>query len=206
MTPPTAILRSPILGLFLALVLLGLACPAAAEDSGPPSAGFRAGGAWQLEFGPLLGYYDFDPVTHFEDGLLAGLRLGARRSPHFQVEAEFTEVYTSREGTGNRARQISAALHLRWEPLEGHWSPSLMGGVAFVAFDDSEDPDSYGDAWDGGLALAYRVNPRWLVRAEWMLRFQRFTLIDPNLSPEMQDNQVQDTWARSIHLGVYYVF
>jgi hypothetical protein len=75
-----------------------------------------------------------------------------------------------------------------------------------VAFDDSEDPDSYGDAWDGGLALAYRVNPRWLVRAEWMLRFQRFTLVDPNLSPEMQDNQVQDTWARSIHLGVYYVF
>lgn len=202
MSSRTAILRPLLIG----LGFLVLTSAAAADDSQTPAAGFRAGGAWQLEFGPLLGYYDFDPATYFEDGLLAGLRLGARRSPQVQVEAEFTEVYTSREGTGNRARQVSAAFHVRYEPLEGHWSPSVMGGVAFVAFDDSEDPDSYGDAWDGGLALAYRVSPRWVLRAEWMLRYQRFTLVDPNLSPEMQDNEVQDTWARSIHLGVYYVF
>ena len=172
----------------------------------PPEPAPPGHGLWQLEFGPLLGSYQFDALTSFEDGPLFGARLAARRSRWFQLEAEFTEVYTRREITGHSARQMSVALHGRFRFPRGRWDPSALLGLAFVGLDDSEDIDSFGDAWDLGLALGYRVSPRWVVRGEWMLRYQRFTVFDPNLSPEMQDDDMVGTWARSWLVGAHYSF
>jgi len=201
-----------VLSLCLAAALLALGsvdAGAAMGGSETPS-GFSAAdhgrGPWTLEFGPLIGSYHFDALTAFKDAPLFGARLGVRRSDHFQIEAEFTEVYTNRHVTGNSARQVCIALHGRGMKWVGSWQPSIMGGIAFVGLDDSEDPDSFGEAWDLGLGLGRHLNHHWMVRMEWMLRYQRFSLFDPNISPESQDERVRGTWAHSFLLGVHYGF
>ncbi len=194
-----------LLGLCLAVALLAPGSVDAVAAASSPA--FEHGrGAWTLEFGPLVGSYHFDAVTYFKDAPLFGARLGARRSEHFQLEAEFTEVYTSRRITGNSARQVCVALHGRGMKWVGAWQPSVLGGIAFTGLDDSSDPDSFGDAWDVGLGLGHHLNHRWVVRLEWMLRYQRFSLFDPNLPPESQDERVRGTWAHSYSLGVQYGF
>jgi len=173
----------------------------------PPRAEFQPGqGAWRLEFGPLLGFYDFDPLTRFEDAPLFGARLSAGRSRWFRIEGEFTEVYTNREITHHSARQMTVALHgrLRWP--HRRWDPSLLLGLAFVGLDDSEDIDSFGEAWDLGVGLGYRLGAHWTLRGEWLLRSQRFSVFDPNLSPDRQDNDTVGTWARSWLIGAHYAF
>jgi hypothetical protein len=177
------------------------ALPAAAQSP-------EASGPWRLEFGPWVGHYDFDRLTRFEDRFVFGLRLGARRSELFQIEAEFGEVYTSREVTSNAARQISLALHGRLSPLvDGPVSPTLLAGMAFVALDDERDPDSFGEAWDLGLGVVWRANGRWRVRADFLLRYQRFTLFDPAQEGTMEPvGDVRGLWARQWSVGVFHVF
>jgi hypothetical protein len=193
---------------FLLLVLLAWTAPqrSAAEAAAELGNADIQPGAWILEFGPLVGYWSFDAVSSFEDAPLVGARLSARRSRHFQIEAEFTEVYTSRRITDNSARQISIAVHGRGMTWWGNWQPSVLGGIAFNGFDDSRDPDSFGEAWDFGLGLGHRLNHRWMLRGEWMLRYQRFVLFDPNRPPAMQDDAEHGTWAHSFLLGAHYAF
>ncbi len=183
------------------LMVAGVTASAAAEEGAEPGTG-----PWQLEVGALAGFYDFDSLTRFEDGPIFGLRLGARRSRCFQLESEFTEVYTSRQVTNHSARQMTVALHGRLHWPMRKWDPSLLFGLAFVGLDDSDDTDSFGEAWDLGLGLGYRVSAQWTLRGEWLLRSQRFSVIDPNLSPQMQSDEVVGSWARSWLVGLHYAF
>ena len=189
------------LWMILALALLAPAAAGAQPSSEPVP------GPWRLEFGPWFGHHDFDRLTRFEDRFVFGLRLGARRSDLFQLEAEFGEVYTSREISGNAARQISLALHGRLEPLDGAVGPTLRAGVAFVSLDDEGDPDSFGEAWDAGAGVVWRANGRWRVRADFLLRYQRFTVFEPLQEGQMQPvGAVRGLWARQWSVGVFHVF
>ena len=179
----------------LPLLLLLLAVSAHAEG-------------WVLEFGPYGGFYDFDRSVAFEDKGLVGLRAGVRLGGPWQIEAEFDEVYTRREISGHRARQVTLALHGRYEPLDRTFSPSLLAGTAFVALDDSEDADAFGEALDLGLGVRWRAHPRWVLRAEWMLRRQDYRIhrLDAESVPQPVEGEEQALWGRSLRVGVAHVF
>ena len=187
--------------------------PASAEEaasSGTGSTGAAAppGTGWRIDFGPYAGYYDFDSTTQFEDGGMAGLRLGIHRDSWFRFETEFDEVYTRREPAHNAARQITLAVHGRFEPQWWRLAPSGLLGLGFVMLDDSELPDAFGEAYDMGLGLAYRVSSSWRLRADFMMRYQRFQIRDPGLpvdDPAARSEPV-GLWARSIRIGAFYDF
>ena len=90
---------------------------------------------------------------------------------------------------------------------------SLLGaggfGVALVMFDDADDPDAYGDAYDVGLGVRYMATRNWLVRAEWILRRQAFSVWRPGRNDQgaivLQDDAVS-LWGRSLRIGASYVF
>ncbi len=168
----------------------------------------RADDGWVLEFGPYVGYFDFDGVTEYEDKGMFGARGTIHLSDTFRLEAEFDEVYTSRRPLDSRARQVTLAMHGRYEPLAGRFSPSALAGLAIVALDDSENPDAYGEAYDLGLGLRLRATERWNVRAEWLLRAQPMRLIMP--SEEGAENPISSEdltlWGRYFRVGVFYEF
>jgi hypothetical protein len=170
-----------------------------------------------LEFGPYVGSYDFDASTWFEDRALVGLRAGVRVTPHVWLDAEFDEVYTRRERSGNSARQISLAVHGRVEPASrSRVSPTLLLGIAIVGLDDSEDPDAFSEAYDMGAGLRVRVTSRWAVRGEWMLRAQRFRLLPtpgestsgtPALeAADAAGVEASTLWSRALRIGASYAF
>ena len=64
-----------------------------------------------------------------------GFRLGVHRDRWMRFEAEFDEVYTSRDPAGNAARQATLAVHARFEPQSWTLAPSVLAGVAMVMFD-----------------------------------------------------------------------
>jgi hypothetical protein len=167
-----------------------------------------AAGNWSLEIGPYGGYYDFDAMTQFEDQGMFGARGAVILDTWARIEAEFDEVYTRRTVSDHRARQISFALHGRLQPLQGRWSPHLIFGPALVLFDDSDDPDAFGEAWDVGLGVIGRLGDRWRVRAEWMLRRQTMSILrvdaDSGESVVVEDDQV--LWGRSLRVGFLYEF
>lgn len=196
--------------LVFALIVSGIASLLMAAAN-LPSAAQEAGdgeGGWVLEFGPYIGYYDFDAVTEFVDRGLFGARASVHASDAILFEAEFDEVYTRRDISDNGARQISLALHARYEPLSSRFSPSLLGGVAFVGLDDTDDPDAYGEALDVGLGVRFRATPRWMLRAEWMLRRQRFRLYEVVESEGVLpiESDAQSVWGRGFRVGASYVF
>ncbi|HKK70404.1 MAG TPA: outer membrane beta-barrel protein [Candidatus Krumholzibacteria bacterium] len=182
-------------------LLASLATPAEARD--------RAPDRWVLEFGPYVGYYDFDRLTDYEDFGLFGARLGAQMSSWLRLEGSFDEVYTERAVSGNSARQVSFGLHARIEPWATRWAPFLLVGGALVILDDSDDPDSYGEAYDVGLGLRYMANRHWMVRGEWVLRrqaFSRWTVQQDELGDlELVDDGVS-LWGRALRIGASYVF
>jgi len=184
----------PILPCLLAC--LALASPAAGEEG------------WVLEFGPYSGHYDFDRLTSFVDRALFGARMTVHLNAWAKLDAEFDEVYTRRSVTDNRARQVSLALHVRAEREDWVWSPSLLAGLAFVGLDDAEDPDAYGDAFDIGGGLRWKVADRWNLRADWMLRRQVFRVFRQEEAGDVafEVEEAQTLWARSLRIGVAYVF
>ena len=120
----------------------------------PPGAQAHEAGRdepWVLEFGPYVGYYDFDSLTAYEDFGMFGARLGVRLEPWLRLDTGFEEVYTEREVTGNRARQVGIVVHGRVQPFQRRLSPYALAGMAVVFFDDSEEPDAWGAALDLGL-------------------------------------------------------
>ena len=164
---------------------------------------------WVLEFGPYAGHYDFDALTGFEDFAVFGARLGARMSPWLRIEGSFDEVYTSRSGTDNSARQVSFGLHARIEPWSTRLAPYLLAGGAFVILDDAEDPDAWGEALDVGLGARWNWRERWLLRAEWMLRRQNFQLwraVDDGNGGTVLDGEAVTLWGRSLRVGISHVF
>lgn len=195
------------------LFVSGLALPAPSHGQEVPT--YRkqateeiAHERWVLEFGPYIGYYDFDQLTAFKDFGLFGARAGVHLSSWLCLEGEFDEVYTQRHRTGNRARQISFGLHARLEPGRWRLAPMALIGGAFVMLDDTEDADAYGEALDLGAGLRFLASPRWILRAEWMLRRQPFQLhreVEGEEGPELQSEAVT-LWGRAYRLGVSYVF
>jgi len=181
----------------LLVVLLCLTAPftprAATADDTP----------WRIDFGPYLGHYDFDAITGFEDGPVVGLRLGIHSGGWFRFEAEFDEVYTRRLPAENAARQPTLAAHGRFEPQSWRLAPSAMIGIAYVMLDDSDFPDAFGEAWDMGLGLSWRVSDSWRLRGEFMARYQKFRVRDPELPPEDPESRSEPMglWARSWRLG-----
>jgi Outer membrane protein beta-barrel domain len=187
--------RGALLALLLCVIGGGALAPAAAAET------------WQLEFGPYVGRYGFDSLTRFDDFAMFGARLGVRVRPWLVAEGGFDEVYTSREITDNRARQVSLTLRTRLEPWSAALRPYALVGAAVVFLDDSEDPDAWGDALDLGLGLGYSINSHWFLRGEWLLRRQGVQLLqvdpeDPNLLVE----GAKTLWGRSFSLGVSRVF
>ena len=194
-------LLAHFVGAIAALLMAIVNSPSVAQAAGD-------GDGWVLEFGPYVGYYDFDAVTEFVDRGLFGARASVHATETVLFEAEFDEVYTRRDISGNGARQITLALHGRYEPLSRRFSPSMFGGVAFVALDDTDDPDAYGEALDMGLGVRYRATPRWMLRAEWMLRRQRFRLYEVVASEGVVpiESDAQSVWGRGFRVGASYVF
>lgn len=182
------------------LVLVIAALPARAEEPPP---------RWVLEFGPFVGFYDFDRLTEYEDFGLFGARLGAHASPWLRLEASFEEVYTERVRTGNSARQVTFAMHGRIEPWDTRVAPFAILGAALVILDDSDDPDAYGDAYDIGLGVRWMASRHWLVRGEWVLRRQAVSLGRLGLD-ELGDTVIQSEavtlWGRALRIGASYVF
>ena len=157
--------------------------------------------AWVLEFGPYAGYYDFDRMTQFRDQALIGLCMGTRAGEHWRIETEFEEVYTRRDPTDHAARQLVLALHVRYEPLRTRFSPGLFVGLAYVALDDSEAPDSFGEGYDVGLGLRCAVTRTWILRADWLLRRQPVSL------HRLDGSQEELTLSgRAFRLGAAYAF
>jgi opacity protein-like surface antigen len=175
------------------LVLCALASPASAQD-------------WRVDFGPYLGYYDFDEITQFEDGGMFGFRLGIHRDHWFRLEAEFDEVYTSRDPVGNAARQVTLALHGRFEPQGWRVAPSALLGVGMVMLDDSDYPDAFGEGYDLGLGVAWRVADSWKIRGEWVARYQRFRVRDPEAAIDDPDagSERRDLWGHAYRVGAFY--
>jgi hypothetical protein len=180
-----------------ALVLMLAPTPAVSQDS-----------TRGIDFGPYLGYYRFDDATQFEDGGLFGFRLGIHGGEWFRFEAEFDEVYTSREPAGNAARQITLAIHGRLEPRSWRIAPSAVLGVGLIMFDDSEQPDAFGEGYDLGAGLAFRISNSWRLRADYIARYQRFRIRDPNypIDDPYGQSKPTDLWGRSIRLGAFYEF
>jgi len=185
--------------LFLLVASFG-AGPAHAQDEPP---------RWVLEFGPFVGFYDFDTLTDYEDFGLFGARLGIHAAEWMRLEGSFEEVYTEREVTGNSARQVTFALHARIEPWSTRVAPFAIVGAALVINDDSDDPDAYGDAYDTGLGVRWMASPHWIVRGEWVLRRQAVSLWRLG-TDELGDNVLQDEavtlWGRALRIGASYVF
>ena len=212
MTTPTAFAgrvgtRTPItvsLTIMLLCVFTGIAAVSAPAQDMPAS----DDAGWRIDFGPYLGYYDFDPVTQFDDGAMAGLRLGIHQDGWFRFETEFDEVYTRREPVGNAARQITLAAHGRFEPQRWRLAPSALLGIAFVMFDDSDNPDAFSEAYDLGLGLTFRVSGSWSLRTEYMMRYQRFRVRDASLPIDdpAATSELIDLWGSSIRLGAFYQF
>jgi hypothetical protein len=193
----------------LIIALCTTATAGIAQETPPAGADTPDGrNDWVLEFGPYVGYYVFDDLAYFEDRGLFGARLGVKLSSWARAEGEFDEVYTSREVSGNRARQVSIALHFRGEPARWRLSPSVVAGIAFVALDDSDDADAFSEAWDMGLGLRYEVTPRWVLRLDGMLRRQRMRIyrLDEEGNPTPTSEEAETLWGRSVRLAVLYVF
>jgi hypothetical protein len=162
-----------------------------------------------LEFGPYVGYFDFDRLSQMDDGFMAGVRVGVRGTPWLNFEMEFDEVYTSRHISGNRARQITLAGHLRVEPWQRNIAPTFLAGAALVAYDDEDDPDAYGDAYDLGVGVRWAARADWCVRAEWMLRGQSYRLYEASANDGAlvtSDDGPKTLWSRTLRVGVAYVF
>jgi hypothetical protein len=162
-----------------------------------------------LEFGPYVGYFDFDRLNQMDDGFMAGIRVGVHGTPWLNFEMEFDEVYTSRHISENRARQISLAGHVRFEPWQMNIAPTLLAGAALVAYDDEDDPDAYGDAYDLGVGVRWAARATWFVRAEWMLRGQSFRLYETSAAGGTlvsSDAGPKTLWSRTLRIGVAYVF
>lgn len=178
------------------LILCSCALPASAQEE------------WRIDFGPYLGYYDFDEITSFEDGGLFGFRMGIHRDGWFRVEGEFDEVYTSREPVGNAARQITLAIHGRIEPQSWRVAPSALVGVGMVMLDDSDNPDAFGEGYDLGIGLAWRLSASWRIRGEYLARYQRFRVRDPEApidDPEAGSER-EDLWGHGYRIGAFYDF
>jgi hypothetical protein len=177
------------------LVLCSLNLPASAQE-------------WRIDFGPYLGYYDFDEITQFEDGGMFGFRLGIHRDHWFRFEAEFDEVYTNRDPVGNAARQVTLAVHGRFEPQSWRFAPSALIGVGMVMLDDSDQPDAFGEGYDVGVGLAWRVSDSWRIRGEYLARYQRFRVRDPGAPIDDPDaaSEREDLWAGAYRIGAFYEF
>ncbi len=183
------------------LALASPATAAVADDARPDR--------WVLEFGPYVGYYDFDRLTDYEDFGLFGARLGAQMAPWLRLEGSFDEVYTERAVSGNSARQVSFGLHARIEPWSTRLAPFALLGGALVILDDSEDPDAYGEAYDLGLGLRYMATRHWMVRGEWVLRrqaFSRWTVEQDELGDLQLVDDGVSLWGRALRIGASYVF
>lgn len=162
-----------------------------------------------LEFGPYAGYFDFDRLSRMDDGFMAGVRLGVHSTPWLNFELEFDEVYTSRHITDNRARQITLAGHARVEPWRGVLAPSFLLGAALVAYDDEDDPDAYGDAYDVGVGVRWQPRADWHLRADWMLRAQSYRIYEAASDGGglvAVDDEPVTLWSRALRVGVAYVF
>lgn len=161
---------------------------------------------WRIDFGPYLGYYTFDEATQFNDGGLFGFRLGVHRDHWFRFEAEFDEVYTTRSPAGNAARQITIAVHGRFEPRTWRFAPSAFFGLGLVMFDDSERPDAFGEGYDVGVGLAFRMTDSWRLRADYMARYHSFRVRDPNypIDDPAALSSPTDLWGSSFRLGAFY--
>ena len=186
-------------------LLVAIACALCATPVRAQSSPER----WVLEFGPYSGYYDFDALTEFENFAVFGLRLGARMNTWLCMEGAFDEVYTNREVTGSKARQVSFVLHARIDPLRTRVAPYALVGTAFVILDDSDDPDAFGQAYDFGLGVRWNVGKRWMLRTEWVLRRQDFDLwrsVDDGLGGRVLESEAVTLWSRSPRLGLSYVF
>jgi hypothetical protein len=183
-----------------------LFCSLAAILVGPVDAGAQDDDGWRIDFGPYLGYYTFDDATQFKDGGLFGFRLGVHRDHWFRFEAEFDEVYTSREPAGNAARQITLAVHGRFEPQHWRFAPSAFLGLGLVMFDDSDNPDAFGEGYDLGVGLAFRMTDSWRLRADYMARYQNFRVRDPNypIDDPAALSSPTDLWGSSVRLGAFY--
>lgn len=166
------------------------------------------GPRWRLDFGPYGGYYDFDPSTQFQDGAMGGLRLGLHRDSWFRFEAGFDEVYTKRKPVGNAARQIALSVHGRIEPQWWTVAPSALAGVGFVLFDDSNNPDAFSEGYDFGAGLAWRVSPSWRLRTDFVMRYQKFRIRDPELPVDDPDALTDPVgmWGRALRIGAFYDF
>ena len=186
---------------YLLLLTIVLASGPVRADDPPPR--------WVLEFGPYVGYYDFDRLTDMQDFAVFGARLGAHASPWLRLEASFDETYTERLRSDNRARQVAFGLHARIEPWSTRWAPFAMVGAAFVVFDDADDPDAFGEAYDLGLGLRFMATRHWMVRGEWVLRRQDFSIWSPQAN-ELGDLELESDfatlWGRSFRIGASYVF
>lgn len=204
-------------GLFAVLAAGALVTNAAGGATATPGGAATTPSGRTLEFGPYVGAYDFDPSTWFEDRALVGLRASVRMTPHIQLDAEFDEVYTRRERSGNSARQVSLALHGRVEPAStARISPSLLLGIAFVALDDSEAPDAFSEAYDLGGGARVQLTSRWTLRAEWMVRAQRFQVLQTprattgeTAAPSEDDAagvEASTLWGRALRIGAAYAF
>jgi hypothetical protein len=200
----TAVLRR---ALVLALVVVSIAAVDAAQAVADTN-GAASPTGWVLEFGPYVGYYDFDALTYFEDHGLFGARAGVHLGPWARAEAEFDEVYTARSRSGTRARQISFAAHLRAEPSRWVVAPSVVGGLAFVALDDSDLADAFGEAWDLGVGARYAATARWVIRVDYVLRRQKMRLFRPTEDGQLiaVGDEEQTLWGRSLRAAVAYVF
>lgn len=163
-----------------------------------------------LEFGPYFGYFDFDRATRFEDFGLFGARLGARVESWLTLEAGFDEVYTERQVSGNSARQMTFSVYGRVEPWHAKVTPYLLGGLAFVMLDDTDDPDAFGDATDIGLGAHWSPHASWLLRAEFVARRQRMELLragfDADGAKVLEEVGPRTLWGRSWRVGVSRVF
>ena len=164
----------------------------------------------KLEFGPYFGYFDFDSATRFEDFGLFGARLGARVETWLTLEVGFDEVYTERQVSGNSARQMTFSLYGRIEPWRARVTPYLLGGLAFVMFDDTDDPDAFGDASDIGFGGHWSLREGWLLRAEFLLRRQRMELLRASFDADgarvLEEVGPRTLWGRSWRVGVSRVF
>lgn len=191
-----------------ARALVGLLLLLLVMDTGTARAQSKAE-RWVLEFGPYVGFYDFDRLTQYEDFPVFGMRLGARMTQWLRIEGSFDEVYTDRAVSGNSARQVSFGMHARIEPWLWPLAPYALAGTALVILDDSEDPDAFGQALDVGAGLRWSWAPRWMLRGEWVLRRQDFELwrsiADGSGGLELRSEPVS-LYGRAFRLGVSYAF
>jgi hypothetical protein len=75
-----------------------------------------------------------------------------------------------------------------------------------VMLDDSDFPDAFGEGYDVGAGLSWRLSPSWRIRGEYLARYQRFRVRDPESALDDPDAPAtrEDLWAGSFRLGAFY--